>query len=266
MRPVGRGPCGDIIPPRKVEGIEDRLLFDEGGERGQPAPPRKVPRVLETGIVRARGRTRGCDISARHEATVGALVVHDAEGELLQIVGTLGAAGRLRAAWTAGRSRAIKTAMIAMTTSNSIRVKPRDRIRREGKRFMEFTPEENEWNRTSNVGSKTKTTLRKKGDPCRHPFHPHLVGEHAERLMLGLSRSGFGSHRSGMASEIQPNPGKNHGLPAAWGGRRNRGAGSDWLKTEHHSFCWLTYRAGRSCPRPSWQLSSFRLTLPSGHR
>src|SRR3954469_7134372 len=29
-----------------------------------------------------------------------------------------------RAAWTAGRSRAIRTAMMAMTTSNSIRVKP----------------------------------------------------------------------------------------------------------------------------------------------
>src|SRR5262249_33826034 len=30
-----------------------------------------------------------------------------------------------RAAWTAGRSRAIRTAMMAITTSNSIRVKPR---------------------------------------------------------------------------------------------------------------------------------------------
>src|SRR5437868_2262622 len=49
-----------------------------------------------------------------------------------------------RADWTAGRSRAIKTAMIAMTTSNSIRVKPRDRLRREGNRIMEQTPEGNE--------------------------------------------------------------------------------------------------------------------------
>ena len=38
-----------------------------------------------------------------------------------------------RAAWTAGSSRAISTAMIAMTTSNSMRVKPR--LRRRG-RFM----------------------------------------------------------------------------------------------------------------------------------
>src|SRR4051794_19105611 len=30
-----------------------------------------------------------------------------------------------RAAWTAGKSRAIRTAMMAMTTSNSIRVNPR---------------------------------------------------------------------------------------------------------------------------------------------
>src|SRR5215472_15526520 len=33
-----------------------------------------------------------------------------------------------RAAWTAGRSRAISTAMIAITTSSSIRVNPRRRI------------------------------------------------------------------------------------------------------------------------------------------
>src|SRR5581483_11814028 len=33
-----------------------------------------------------------------------------------------------RAAWTAGNSRAIKTAMIAITTSSSISVKPRRRM------------------------------------------------------------------------------------------------------------------------------------------
>src|SRR4051812_37884700 len=35
-----------------------------------------------------------------------------------------------RAAWTAGRSRAIRTAMMAITTSNSISVKPIPRTRR----------------------------------------------------------------------------------------------------------------------------------------
>ena len=48
-----------------------------------------------------------------------------AEADLLEVVDALGAPGRLRAACTAGKSSPIRTAMIAMTTSNSINVKPR---------------------------------------------------------------------------------------------------------------------------------------------
>src|SRR6516165_10398957 len=42
-----------------------------------------------------------------------------------------------RADWTAGNSRAINTAMIAMTTSNSIRVKPPARF--DGRRLIDVS-------------------------------------------------------------------------------------------------------------------------------
>ena len=44
--------------------------------------------------------------------------------ELFKVVDALGAAGRSRADWTAGNSSAIKTLVMAITTSSSIRVKP----------------------------------------------------------------------------------------------------------------------------------------------
>ena len=56
----------------------------------------------------------------------GALVVGAAKAQLLEVVDALDPAQPLRAACTAGSSSPIKTAMIAMTTSNSIRVNPRD--------------------------------------------------------------------------------------------------------------------------------------------
>jgi hypothetical protein len=50
------------------------------------------------------------------------------EADLLEVVRALGAASASRAACTAGNSKAIKTAMIAITTKSSMSVKPR-RIR-----------------------------------------------------------------------------------------------------------------------------------------
>src|ERR1700733_7793742 len=41
-----------------------------------------------------------------------------------------------RAAWTAGSSRAMRVAMIAITTSNSIKVKPERLVRSDATRFM----------------------------------------------------------------------------------------------------------------------------------
>src|SRR3954469_5067431 len=49
-----------------------------------------------------------------------------------------------RAAWTAGNSRAISTAMMAMTTRSSISVKPRPRIERLEGRGMAGGPETRE--------------------------------------------------------------------------------------------------------------------------
>ena len=53
-----------------------------------------------------------------------ALIVRQREPKLLHVVHALDPRAASRADWTAGRSKAIKTAMIAITTSSSIRVKP----------------------------------------------------------------------------------------------------------------------------------------------
>ena len=50
------------------------------------------------------------------------------QSDLFHVVDALGASGASRAAWTAGRSSSIRTAMIAMTTNNSISVKPGRRL------------------------------------------------------------------------------------------------------------------------------------------
>ena len=49
-------------------------------------------------------------------------VIVQGQADLLQVVDTLARRAASRAAWTAGNSRAIRTAMIAITTSNSISV------------------------------------------------------------------------------------------------------------------------------------------------
>ena len=59
------------------------------------------------------------------ERVVGLVIIVEGQADLLEVVDALAAASGLRAAWTAGRSRAIRTAMIAITTSSSISVKPR---------------------------------------------------------------------------------------------------------------------------------------------
>jgi hypothetical protein len=47
------------------------------------------------------------------------------QADLLEVVDALGAAGRLARRLDGGQSRPIRTAMIAITTSSSISVKPR---------------------------------------------------------------------------------------------------------------------------------------------
>ena len=52
------------------------------------------------------------------------MIVLDRQAELLHVVDALARLAASRAAWTAGRSRAMRTAMIAITTKSSIKVKP----------------------------------------------------------------------------------------------------------------------------------------------
>jgi hypothetical protein len=60
------------------------------------------------------------------------------QANLLEIVGALGATGGLTSSLDGGGRRAMRTAMIAMTTKSSIRVNPR-RARR-GRTNMEIRP------------------------------------------------------------------------------------------------------------------------------
>src|SRR5438552_734920 len=60
-----------------------------------------------------------------------------------------------RAAWTAGRSRAMRTAMMAMTTSSSISVNPRTRERMRGNSPV---------NRSVEDGPETRTGPAREGD------------------------------------------------------------------------------------------------------
>ena len=69
-------------------------------------------------------------LAAGREGAEAALVVVQGQADLLQVVGALARRAASRAACTAGSSSAISTAMIAITTSNSIRVKPAGRRRR----------------------------------------------------------------------------------------------------------------------------------------
>ena len=70
-------------------------------------------------------------IFAGGNAAVGAVVIMKTQAHLLDVIRALGGGAASRAACTAGNKRAIKTAMIAITTRSSMRVKPRDvRIRK----------------------------------------------------------------------------------------------------------------------------------------
>ena len=64
-------------------------------------------------------------LAARWQHADAALVVSKSQADLLEIILRHCAGLAPRADWTAGKKSAINTAMIAITTSNSIRVKPR---------------------------------------------------------------------------------------------------------------------------------------------
>ena len=75
-----------------------------------------------------RGRAARIE-TARRQRAVSVEVVERGQAELFEVVDALDAAGRFRAACTAGNNKPIKTAMIAITTNNSMSVKPRVRLR-----------------------------------------------------------------------------------------------------------------------------------------
>jgi hypothetical protein len=79
------------------------------------------------GVIDGGAATVGVQRGAEGEAVVDFVVIVQRDTELLEVVDALRAPRGLaasRAAWTAGSNSAIRTAMMAMTTSNSMRVKP----------------------------------------------------------------------------------------------------------------------------------------------
>jgi hypothetical protein len=64
-------------------------------------------------------------MDARRELLEGRVIVVGGEAQLFEVVGALHPRRRLADLCTAGRSKPIRMAMMAMTTSNSTSVKPR---------------------------------------------------------------------------------------------------------------------------------------------
>ncbi len=106
-RAVGRVHVGE----REVEGVEQRGLLQVGQGLAQRREIRPV------------GQPEEGHLGGRQGVARLVVVVHR-QADLLEVVDALRRRAASRAAWTAGRSSAINTAMMAMTTRSSIRVKP----------------------------------------------------------------------------------------------------------------------------------------------
>ena len=107
---VGHGQCVGVRGQIKIERVEDRGLVElrQDLRIGPPAV--------------AMSRDMGVESTRRQHADRCDVVVQG-QADLLEVVRALHAAGRFAAAWTAGKSRAINTAMMAITTRSSISVK-----------------------------------------------------------------------------------------------------------------------------------------------
>src|SRR5271166_4824281 len=90
----------DVRRQVEVEGVEDRLLFKLWQQLGIHAP------------AVAQSRDMRIDTSRRQDVG-GRDVVVQGQSDLLEVVDALGATRGFAAAWTAGKSRAIRTEMIA---------------------------------------------------------------------------------------------------------------------------------------------------------
>ena len=119
---VRRAPLSDTVR---------RALAPARGRAGQPGPSLVIVGVGQRALLEVRqdeGLERAEDrgpVPRRQDGIAKSCVVVHRQPDLLQVVDALGAAGGLASAWTAGKRRPIRTAMIAMTTSNSISVNPR---------------------------------------------------------------------------------------------------------------------------------------------
>ena len=104
------------VPNVEVDRVEERLQFELREDRRVGGKP----------LLREERRERVPAVSRAHrQRPVDVVVVVKRQADLLEVVDALAPPGGLARAWTAGSSSAIRTAMIAMTTSNSISVKPR---------------------------------------------------------------------------------------------------------------------------------------------
>src|SRR5690606_29755718 len=103
---------------------------EEVGLLGEGEDPHHPARPVGLELRRERlGEVRRAD----REGAVRGFVIVDSQADLLQVVRALGRRAASRALCTAGSSSAISTPMMAMTTSNSIRVNAAsDRRRRPG--------------------------------------------------------------------------------------------------------------------------------------
>ena len=93
--------------------IVDVFLLAVGQDLSEPAE------MVALGLIEHRA---GVVHDTRRKSFVRRFIVQNGDPQLHQVVAALGAPGRLRADWTAGKSSAINTAMMAITTRSSISV------------------------------------------------------------------------------------------------------------------------------------------------
>ena len=108
----------DPHPLAEIDLVVDVVLFEVGQQEGRPAPAR--PHVVVGG---AGGVRVAIDVAGRKQL-VGVVIDVQGQADLLEVVGALACgAAASRTFCTAGSSRPIRMAMMAMTTSSSISVK-----------------------------------------------------------------------------------------------------------------------------------------------
>ncbi len=128
-----------LPPARRGRGTHRAGSGPRFGSRQLEKRPIHVVRVVQVLLLQVRerahgpamhrpdvpGATRGIPDPLRRQPAERVGVIVHRQAKLLEVIGALDPTSRLRAACTAGSKKAIRTAMIAITTSSSISVKPR---------------------------------------------------------------------------------------------------------------------------------------------